>query len=139
MTTRPEIEKTKNHRGEELSTATTESSTSTTPMESLISVRPQQSSAHRATGKMKEWARVLAAPPPGGYCNARTMNPYYSSINTVRMITCHEEIQLWALCVGVSDSSVPEENLVLLHRITHHFWCCDHKYDNTISSQLPLQ
>ena len=63
VTRQLEIEETRNHQGEEFSTATTESSTSTIPMGSLTSARPQRSSAHRATVKMKEWARVLAAPP----------------------------------------------------------------------------
>ena len=40
--------------------ATTETLTST---ESSISARPQQLSAHRATVKIKEWARALATPP----------------------------------------------------------------------------
>jgi len=34
--------------------------------------RPQRKSAQRATVKMKEWARVLAA-PPGGCCGDRTV------------------------------------------------------------------
>ena len=89
VTRQLEIEETRNHQGEEFSTATTESSTSTIPMGSLTSARPQRSSAHRATVKMKEWARVLAA-PPGGCRDAGTMNPYYNnSCNIARMITCH--------------------------------------------------
>ena len=48
--------------------------TQSTSSSSTESARPQRSSAHRAAVKIKEWSRVLAAPPlPGGCRNAGTM------------------------------------------------------------------
>ena len=48
-------------------------------MESPTSAEPQRQSAQRAKVKMKEWTRVLSA-PPGGCRDDRTVDPYYCYI-----------------------------------------------------------
>ena len=37
-------------------------------------IRPQRASARKATDQVKEWVRILSAPPPGGCRDGRTVN-----------------------------------------------------------------